>query len=221
MNDYPVLLGELEVRVEGDGRVLSATFPYNRMATVASAGSTRKEMFESGSLSWQTREFAKLQAELQATLNAGMAEARRRALVERLEDALEKRNTHLLHGHSFDRPLADTLSGTLYVEHTREAVLLRANLPPEGQAPSWVEDAVKGVRGGQIRGVSPAFNVPPGQGRERLEREPGGPSMVRILEDVVAYEYSLTSRPAYSGTTVDAREDDLALPTVGRRRFWL
>ena len=217
--DYPVFLGEIEVRREGAGRVLSATFPYNRQATVASSGRTRKERFASGSLSWQVREFEKLQGELSQVVQSTIDKAIAAKRIDALEDALERRNTFLLAGHDYNRTIADMRSGTLAVTHTDDAVMLRASIPAEGEAPSWVEDTVRGVKGGQVRGVSPGFQVPAGQGRERLEREADGPSMVRVIEDAVAFEYSLVSRPAYSGTTVDARADDPAL--VERRRVWL
>ena len=213
---YPVLVGEIEVRAEGKGRTMSASFPYNRQATVASGGRVRKERFASGSLSWQVREFNKLQEELTQV----MAGAVDRVRIELLEDALEKRNTFLLAGHDYNRSIADMRSGTLAVEHRADAVYLRADLPPEGEAPSWVEDTVRGIRGGQIRGVSPGFQVPAGQGREHLEREIGGPSMVRVIDDGVAFEYSLVSRPSYAGTSVDTRADELTTHTQ-RRRWWL
>ena len=223
MTEYPIFLGEIEVEVRaaGGGRTLSASFPYNRIATVASGGRVRKERFNSGSLSWQTREFEKLQTELSTTIAAKMDATVKAKRLEALEDALEKRNTFLLSGHDYNRAIADVRSGTLAVEHGKDGVLLRASLPPEGQAPSWVEDTIKGVKGGQVRGVSPGFQVPAGQGREYLEREIGGPSMIRVIDDAVAFEYSLVARPAYSGTTIDARAEGLELEAPPRRRVWL
>ena len=112
-------------------------------------------------------------------------------------------------------------SGTLAIEHKADAVNLRATLPAEGQAPSWVEDTVKGIQGGQVRGVSPGFQVPTGKGAERLVPEDGGGnSMVRLIDDAVAFEYSLVSRPAYSGTTADVAERSWR-PSNRGRRFWL
>ena len=221
-SEYPVFIGELEVRVAGGNRSLSASFPYNRVATRSSTGRTRKEKFSPGSLSWQVKEFEKLQGELSQVMarsvDRAFTEAQKRAAVEALEDGIERRNTHLLIGHDFDRPIADMRSGTLAVEHTDEAVLLRATLPPEGQAPSWVEDAIKSVQGGQTRGISPGFNPI----KEGLEREDPafGTSMVRRIDDAVGYEYSLVSRPSYSGTTVDVRASEMGLAS-DRRRVWL
>ena len=148
-------------------------------------------------------------------------EARKRLLIEQLEDALEKRNTFLLVGHSYDRTIADMRSGTLAVRHTDKAVELEATLPPDNEMPSWVRDAVLAVKGGQLRGVSPGFQVPAGRGRERLVPEDGdGDSLVRVIEDAVVFEYSVVARPAYPSTAVDARAEDFA-PAVRRRRVWL
>ena len=65
MNDDLIVFdGAFEVRTRGAGRVLSGKFPYNKTATVKSSGRTRKEGFKSDSMSWQVREFEKLQGEL-------------------------------------------------------------------------------------------------------------------------------------------------------------
>ena len=218
--DYPVLLGEIEVRARGGGggRTLSAVFSYGKTATRSSAGRVRKERFASGSLSWQVREFEKLQVEAAELVKSSIDAATKQMRLEALEDAMERRNTHLLVGHDYNRAIADMRSGTLAVEHTADAVNLTATLPDEGAAASWIEDAVKGIRGKQVRGVSPGFQVP-AKGGERLvpEEGPGG-SMVREILDAVAFEYSLVSRPTYAGTSVDTRawEDQ-----PRRRRRWL
>ena len=214
-SDFPIFDGAFEVRARGSGRVLSGRFPYGRTATVRSGGRVRKERFKSGSLSWQVREFDKVQAELGALVKDTAAEVR-----EALEDELERRNSFLLIGHSYDRAIADMSSGTLKVKHTAAAVEIEAALPDPDRMPSWVRDAVLAVEGGQLRGISPGFQVP-AKGGERLIPEPGNPGvMIREIEDAVAFEYSLVARPAYSGTDVDARADDPAL-TGRRRRLWL
>ena len=172
-------------------------------------------------MSWQTREFEKLQGQMGEVLGSTMDKARREMVIEQLDDALEKRNTHLLQGHSFDKPIADMRSGTLRVNHTRAAVELEADLPADADMPSWVRDAVLGVRGGQLRGLSPGFQVT-SKGAQRLVPEDGpGGSMVREILDAVVYEYSLVSRPSYAGTRVDARADDVLLEPAPRRRLWL
>ena len=168
-------------------------------------------------MSWQVEEFAKLQAELARRIAEGIDQLQREAL----EDALERRNTHLLIGHSYDRAIADMRTGNLSVRHTDEAVEIVADLPPESRQPSWVRDAVLAVEGGQLRGLSPGFQVPPGKGGERLVPEDGaGDALVREITDSVVFEYSLVARPSYATTTVDARAEDPAA-AVWRPRLWL
>ena len=215
VNDFPILDGSLEIRARGDRRILAGRFPYGRTATVRSSGRTRKERFAPGALSWQVREFQKLMAEYSKVADKALDQGRREAL----EDALERRNTFLLVGHSYDRAVANMRSGSLSVNHTAVAVELEAELPGPDRMPSWVRDAVLAVEGGQLRGISPGFQVG-AKGGERLVPEDGpGGSMVREILDAVAFEYSLVARPAYSGTDVDARAEEL--PAGRRQRIWL
>ena len=99
-----------------------------------------------------------------------------------------------------------------------------AALPDDVDQPSWVRDAVLAVRGGQLRGVSPGFQVT-SKGAERLIPEPGNPAvLIREITDATIYEYSLVSRPAYSGTTLDARQDAVhgeVKQGPGRATLWL
>ena len=213
MIDCPIFDGHLEIRARGSGRVLTGRFPYNRTATVRSRGRVRKERFAPGALAWQVVEFEKLQKEAAALVGKAVDEA--------LEDALERRNTFLLVGHSYDRALADMRSGSLKVKHTAAAVEIEAALPDPDKMPSWVRDAVLAVEAGQLRGISPGFQVP-AKGAERLIPEDGNPGvMIREIQDAVAFEYSLVARPAYSGTDVDAREFEITHAQFGRRRVWL
>ena len=121
MNDDPIVFdGALEIRArDRGGRVLSGRFPLNKTATVRSGGRVRKERFAPDSMSWQVREFQKLQAELADVANQKIAQVQKEILIEQLEDAIEKRNTFLLVGHSYDRAIADMRSGTLAVGFIR------------------------------------------------------------------------------------------------------
>ena len=98
MTDYPIFEGNLEVRARGNRRVLSGKFPYGATATIRNTGRARKERFAPESMSWQVREFQKLQGELAETIKASIDETRKQLLIEQLEDGLERRNTHLLVG---------------------------------------------------------------------------------------------------------------------------
>ena len=90
--------------------------------------------------------------------------------------------------------------------------------------PSWVRDAVLAVRGGQLRGVSPGFQVT-SKGAERWIAEAGNPGVfIREVLSATVYEYSLVARPAYSGTSLDARQDAVhgeVKQGPGRATLWL
>ena len=222
MDGCPIFDGAFEIRARGDRRVLAGRFPLGKTATVKSSGRTRKEKFASGSMSWQVREFQKLQGEMADAVKSSVDAARKQLLIEQLEDAIEKRNTFLLVGHSYDRAIADMRSGTLAVTHTAVAVELEATLPDDDQMPSWVRDAILAVKGKQLRGISPGFQV--ARGGEHLEREApsAGESMIRVIDDAVVFEYSLVARPAYAGTDVDARADNpIAVSRRNRIPLWL
>ena len=129
------MTAQLEIRVSGAGRVLRGAFPLGRTATINSAGRVRKERFASGgggrSVSWQIREFEKLQSELSQVITSTLDDAAKTLKVEALEDAIEKRNTHLLVGHSYDRAIADTKTGNLTLAFSDDAVRFEAALPDE------------------------------------------------------------------------------------------
>ena len=218
--DYPIFDGNIEIRQDGAKGLLTARFPLNVTATISNTGRTRKERFNSGSMSWQVREFGKLQAQMGQVIQSAISDVQKQAAVAKLEDALEKRNTFLLAGHSYDRPIADMKSGTLRVRETPDYMELEADLPPESMQPSWVRDTVLGIQGGQVRGVSPSFNVT-SKGAERFVPEPraDGNSMIREIMDSVVDHYGLVARPAYPLTEVDTRAYRGFIPI--RKRFWL
>ena len=140
-----------------------------------------------------------------------------------------ERDITLLHGHDFSQPLASRRAGTLDLSDTDEALEFSATLPVEGRRPSWIEDAVRAVEAGLIRGLSPGFQIPPrsalGRDPERLIPEPGNPSVeIREIVAAVLFELSLVSRPTYETTAVELRGDQLvrvlesALPDEGDDR---
>ena len=216
--------GQLEIRAREDGgRTISASFPYGKTATVRSKGRARKERFASGSLSWQVREFEKLQIEMNQVIAEGVEGAVNQMRYDALLDGLARRDTHLLVGHNFNNPIASMRGGNLRVKHTRDAVEIEADIGAAGEEPTWVEDAVKSVRRGGTTGVSPGFQVPASKGSERFVPEENGPSMVREIQDAVAFEYSLVSRPSYVNSAVDVRAEsfDLAPHPVTVNTLWL
>ncbi|MCY4002500.1 MAG: HK97 family phage prohead protease [Rhodospirillales bacterium] len=215
--DVVAAIWPCDLEVRADRRKLRGSFPYNREATVRDRGKVRKERFKSGAFGWQMRRFQELQEELAQVIKKAVNDARR-ALLER---ELAARNVDLLRGHNFDRPLASMLAGSLKVKDTSAALQFEANLPEN--APSWVDDTMKAVDAGLLRGVSPGFAVPPASAvanAEELVEEPGNPGVqVRQINQAVLYELSLVTRPAYCESEVDLR-DDFLLPSVPVADDW-
>lgn len=129
----------------------------------------------------------------------------------------------LLAGHSFDRPLGSKLARTLVFKDSDDALRFTAALPPLEDQPSWMVDAVKAVRAGLVRGISPGFRVPPSSAVANAERfipEPGNPGVqIREIAEATLYEMSVVTRPAYTDTAVDVRQG-LALAGVNEERFY-
>lgn len=223
MTEYPIFDAELEVRARGDGRVLAGRFPYSAgpgrgMATIRDRGRVRKERIEGDAFGWQVRELEKLMAEYAGAAGKALDQARR----ELMRQELERRNVHILAGHSFDRPLGDVLRGAARVTSTREAVEFEVDLPAEADQPSYMRDTMAMVRAGLAGGVSPGFRVPPASAvrdAETFEPEPGNPAVqVRVINQAVLHELSIVTRPAYSETEIDARHDGLFASEDRRRR---
>ena len=159
METRAVYAGTLELRASG--RRLAGRFPYSqksgdRMATVMDRGKVRKERIGPDAFGWQIREFEKLQGELASTITSAVDEAR----VQVLRQELERRNIHVLAGHSFDKPMGDMLRTGARVQSTREAVEFELELPGEADQPGYMKDVVAMVRAGLIGGISPGFRVP-------------------------------------------------------------
>ena len=222
METRAVYAGELELRQKG--RRLAGRFPYSqksgdRQATIMNKGRIRKERIGPDAFGWQIREFSKLQDELATTISSAVDEAR----VQIIRQELERRNIHVLAGHSYDRPLGDMLRSGARVTSTREAVDFELDLPDEADQPGYMRDAIAMIRAGLIGGISPGFRVPPRSvvaNGERLEPEPGNPAVqVRVIENAVLSELSIVTRPAYSETDIDVRALEAIPPR--RLRVWL
>ena len=223
MEHRAVYEGSLELRQSG--RRLAGSFPYSqgsgdRMATVMNRGKIRKERIGPDAFGWQIREFEKLQGELASTITNAVDEAR----VQIIRQELERRNIHVLAGHSYDRPMGDMLRSGARVTSTREAVEFEIELPPEGDQPGYMRDTIAMIRSGLIGGISPGFRVPPRAvvaNAERLEPEPGNSAVqVRVIANAILYELSIVTRPVYSETEIDVRQRDDLTP-FKRLRIWL
>lgn len=124
-----------------------------------------------------------------------------------LDDPLQE--VSLLFGHSFDKPLASRLAGSLTFEDSEDFLSFIAEIPEGAERASHVVDALAMLGAGLIRGISPGFRVPPKDvvpKAERLVPEPGNPSVfIRMLAKLVLYELSLVTRPAYEASTAELR----------------
>ena len=222
MEHRAIYEGELELRQSG--RRLAGRFPYSqksgdRMATVMDRGRVRKERIAPDAFGWQIREFGKLQQELADTISGAVDEAR----LQLLRQEIERRNIHILAGHSYDRPMGDMLRSGARVTSTREALEFEIDLPDESNQPGYMRDTIAMIRAGLIGGISPGFRVPPRAvvpDGERLEPEIGNPAVqVRVIENAVLSELSIVTRPAYSETDIDVRALEAIPPR--RLRVWL
>ena len=222
MEHRAVYEGTLELRASG--RRLSGSFPYSqkagdRMATVMNKGRVRKERIAPDAFGWQIREFAKLQEKLGDAITGAFDQASQQII----RQELERRNIHILAGHSYDRPLGDMLRSGARVTSSREALEFEIDLPDVADQPTHMKDTIAMIRSGLIGGISPGFRVPPKAvvpNGERLEPEPGNPAVqVRVIENAVLSELSIVTRPAYSETDIDVRALEALAPR--RLRVWL
>ena len=199
---------ELETRheVDGalelrqDGRTLTGSFPYEGLATINDRTRTRKETFSVGAFRYSIEE----------------AKARRARI-------------DVLQGHSFDRPLGNTLDRQVTFEEIRNErggvdAVFHVELPVEGDRPMYMQDLITAVRAGLMRGVSPGFRVPPPsvvRNAEILEPERGNPRVnIRRINQAVLLEMSIVTRAAYPDTSVENRMAALGMSTA-RQRIWL
>ena len=103
-----------------------------------------------------------------------------------MRQELERRNVHILSGHSYDRPLGDLKSGSARITSTREAVQFEVDLPPDAAQPTYMQDAVKQVRANLAGGISPGFRVPLASAVANAETFEPEPDNACVNVDVVA-----------------------------------
>ena len=190
-----------ELEIRQGGRGLRGVFPYNALATVSDRLKTRKETFSPGAFQFSI-------AEAQA----------KRARID------------LLDGHSFDRPLANTIDDSVEfseipTENGGLSLVFEATLPVRSSQPTYMQDLILKVQSGLSRGVSPGFRVPPKSvvaNAEVLEPEPGNPAVnIRRINQAVLFEMSIVTRAAYGDSSVESRMSEMGLSTQQRRRVWL
>ncbi|GAB5449902.1 MAG: hypothetical protein Hals2KO_02300 [Halioglobus sp.] len=139
-----------------------------------------------------------------ATLSAGGKG--RRPLKERIHSEAfsfavqdPEREINLLFGHSWDKPLASKLGGSLALRDTKEALHFEARIADEVANTSHGKDALALLGAGLATGVSPAFRVPDIPNAETVEQEnpASGKALIRTVRQAVLYELSIVTRGAY------------------------
>ena len=190
-----------ELEIREGGRLLRGVFPYNALATVSDRLKTRKETFSPGAFQYSI-------AEAQA----------KRARID------------LLDGHSFDKPLANSIDDSVVfseipTENGGLSLVFEATLPVQSQQPSYMRDLVLKINAGLARGISPGFRVPPKSvisNSEILEPERGNPAVnIRRINQAVLYEMSIVTRAAYLESSIENRMAEMELSAPVRRRVWL
>jgi len=197
---------EADLEIRQDGRTIRGRFPYEATAVISDRLRERKETFSSGAFQFS------------------------------LEQArLKQARIDVLDGHSFDRPLGNTLDDSatfrevLGQERGVDYLAFEVTLPIEARQPSYMRDLLLKIDNGLARGVSPGFRVPPSDvvpNASVLEPERGNPSVnIRRINQAVLYEMSIVTRAAYPETSVERRMAEMGIsypaqPTQ-RRRVWL
>lgn len=174
----------LEVRQHGGLPTIVGKFPYNSLAVLSDRGAVRKETILPGAFGFTLAD--------------------------------PDRDVHLLVGHSFDKPLASRKAKTLTLRDTEDFLEFVAQIPEGAERASHVVDALAMLGAGLIQGVSPGFRVPPKDvvpDAEKLVPEPGNPSVfIRRLMQLMLFELSLVTRPAYEQSRAELRALDANPP---------
>ena len=123
------------------------------------------------------------------------------------------RDIHFLVGHSFDKPLASQLGGSLKLDDRAEGLFFEATIADEVASTSHGKDALALLGAGLATGISPGFRVPDIDGAQSVaEEDPDqGKALIRTVHKAVLYELSLVTRPAYpdASAQVEARSWEL------------
>lgn len=183
----------LELRRQGKRPVIAGRFPYGALATLADRGKVRKERIARGAFDFTLA-----------------------------DDDLE---VNLLLGHDFDKPLASRQNGSLVLRDTDDALTFEASILPDLEDVTHVRDALAMLGAGLVTGISPGFRVPPKEAvpdNQRLDPEPGNPSVfIRTIMQLVLYELSLVTRPAYRESQAELRALERAAHPVRSAGVWL
>lgn len=193
--------GVLEVRAgRGGGRRLRGRFPYNKRAVLSDGGRNGRP---------EKEEFAE------------------RAFAYRVHDP--QAEIHLLAGHSYDKPLASKLAGTLTLTDTDDALSFEAEIDEAIATTTHVRDALALLAAGLATGISPGFRLPPERAVPKAEAEewideehdPANDmhrAKIRRIKQALLFELSIVTAPAYpdAQVIVRAQGESVVRPTLAQ-----
>ncbi|MGD9846669.1 MAG: HK97 family phage prohead protease [Variibacter sp.] len=119
---------------------------------------------------------------------------------------------HLLVGHSYDKPLASKLNGTLHLVDSDEALMFEAEIAEAIADTSYGADILKQIDSGLAVGISPGFRIPPPRAVAKAEvfmDEGHDPARgmfnarIRTILQALLYELSIVVAPAYKESIVE------------------
>ncbi|MDP2051111.1 MAG: HK97 family phage prohead protease [Cypionkella sp.] len=181
--------GGLEVRRKPDGSVrLEGLFPYGEQAELSDGGRDGRPLVEI----IEPGAFA---------YRIGFPDAK---------------NIHLLHGHTFDKPLASVKERSLMLRDTPKGVEIAATISATILQAQYARDAVAQIESGLATGISPGFRIPPARviprnQAEVIEEGKVDPAsgrhgaIIRRIRSALLYEFSIVTRPAYHGAQIEMR----------------
>ena len=199
---YGALAGQLEVRAKGGSRMIAGSFPTGPKSKAIlsdggrNGGRPKKEYFKRGAF--------------QHSIDSS------------------EQDIFVLVGHSFDRPLASKHSRSAKFWEDDAGLHFEAELRKEILQTQYAKDALAQIGAGLAGGVSVGFRVPPQRtvpDAERVfeEAPEEGTAIIRELSDVILFEISVVSVPAYKNSTVEARSWELtqaiARPSTNRAAY--
>jgi hypothetical protein len=120
-------------------------------------------------------------------------------------------------GHSYDKPLASKLNGTLRLVDSAEALTFEADISPQIMETTYGADIIRQIESGLAVGISPGFRLPPPRAVAKPEAftdEGYDPSrgmynaLIRTIFQALLFEASIVVVPAYKESSVEVLPED-------------
>jgi len=162
-------------------------------------------------------------ADVQAMMDEAHGILKSQGLDEAAYLLSKESDIYILHGHDFSQPLANGATQTLALSDTPTSLNFEAEISDLIAQTSWASDLIKQIMSGLSIGLSPGFRVPPKRASadaETFQQEPNNPdqdqhgAIIRLLWDVILYELSVVTRPAYKAAAVSIEQRSVSGPYV-------